>query len=105
MHIQVVTFQLQEMSDAEFRALCDELAPAFVDVPGLISKVWLADRASNTYGGVYTFRDAAACAAYVASELFGAVKGHPSFADVMSREFGVLEGPTVVTHGAAGARA
>ncbi|MGH3144571.1 MAG: GNAT family N-acetyltransferase, partial [Rubrobacter sp.] len=28
------------------------LAPAFADLPGLVSKTWLADEETNTYGGV-----------------------------------------------------
>ena len=43
MHIQVVNFHLNDLSDADFRGLCDEVAPAFAEVPGLISKVWLAN--------------------------------------------------------------
>jgi len=37
--------------------VCDGLASTFATMPGLISKVWLADPATNTYGGVYTWRD------------------------------------------------
>lgn len=50
MHIQVVHFQLSGIGEAEFRAQCDELAPAFAALTGLISKVWLADPAMGTYG-------------------------------------------------------
>ena len=57
MHIQVVNFHLSDLSDADFRARCDEIAPAFAEVPGLISKVWLANASTNTYGGVYTWED------------------------------------------------
>jgi hypothetical protein len=32
-----------------------------------------------------------------ASELFNAVKTHPDFAEVSSREFGVLDGPSRIT--------
>lgn len=55
MHIQIVNFNLKGVSEADYRALCDQLAPAFAVMPGLISKVWLADAATNTYGGVYTW--------------------------------------------------
>ena len=55
MHIQVVNFHLQDLSEADYRALCDEVAPAFAEVAGLISKVWLANPSTNTYGGVYTW--------------------------------------------------
>ncbi len=99
MHIQVVNFQLKDMGEGEFRALCDELAPAFGALPGLVSKVWLADAASGTYGGVYTWADEASYVAFTRSELFAAVASNPHFANVTSRDFGVLEAPTRVTRG------
>ena len=99
MHIQVVNFNLKNMSDGEFRKLCDELAPAFANMDGLISKVWLEDKASNTYGGVYTWRDRSAMEAYITSDFFKGVASSPNLANITSRDFGVLEGPTGVTHG------
>jgi quinol monooxygenase YgiN len=98
-HIQVVNFQLKELDDAGFRAACDHLAPAFAAVPGLLSKVWLASPETGTYGGVYTWRDRAAMDAYLGSDLFKGVLANPHFANIASRDFGVLEGPTAVTHG------
>ncbi len=105
MHVQIVNFQLDGMSEAEFRATSEHLAPAFAAVPGLISKTWLADPASNTYGGVYLWDGEAACRAYQESELFNAVKTHPHFANLISREFGVLDGPSRVTRAAGAALA
>ena len=53
MHIQILNFQLKDTTDAEYRALCDEHAPAFAEVDGLLAKEWLANSSTNTYGGVY----------------------------------------------------
>ena len=100
MHIQIVNFHLAGIGDEEFRAMSDQLAPAFAKVPGLISKTWLADAASNTYGGVYLWDTEASCINYKASELFNAVKSHPNFVEVSSREFGVLDGPSRITRAA-----
>ena len=101
MVIQVVNFNLKNMTDGEYRKWCDELAPTFGSMPGLISKVWLADPATNTYGGVYTWRDRSAYEAWVKSELFQAVGKHPNLTNITSRDFGVLEGPTRISHGLA----
>jgi hypothetical protein len=57
MHLLIVTFNLKGLSDAAYRQSCEEEAPTFAALPGLISKVWLADEPTNTYGGVYTFVD------------------------------------------------
>lgn len=99
MHVQVVNFQLKDMDEAAFRALCDELAPTFAAIPGMIAKIWLADAASGTYGGVYTWENRDAYEAFTRSELFQAVGANPNFANVTSRDFGVLDGPTRVTRG------
>jgi len=34
MHIQMVNFHLPGIGDEEFRAISDQLAPAFAEVPG-----------------------------------------------------------------------
>ena len=97
MHIQVVNFHLKDLSDADYRSACDGWAPAFAAVPGLVSKVWLADAATNTYGGVYTWVDRDAMVAFAASDLFQAVVTNPNLADITSRDFSTLEGPGVIT--------
>jgi len=102
MHIQIINFHLKGVSEADFRALCDEVAPAFAEVPGLISKVWLANRTTNTYGGVYTWATREAMEEYAKSDLFKAVATNPNLADITSIDFDVLEEPTSVTRGLVG---
>lgn len=101
MHVQVVNFHLKDMTDGEYAKLCDDFAPTIAAIPGLISKTWLADPASNTYGGVYTWRDRTAMEAYASSDLFRSVLSHPNLADINSTDFSVMYGPTAVTHGMA----
>lgn len=105
MHIQIVNFNLKGISEADYQALCDQLAPAFATMPGLIAKVWLADTATNTYGGVYTWENKAAMLAYMQSEIFNNVANHPNLTNITSKDFGILEGPTAATHGLAHAMA
>jgi heme-degrading monooxygenase HmoA len=102
MHIQIINFHLKGVTEADFRALCDEVAPAFAEVPGLISKVWLANRTTNTYGGVYTWATRDAMEEYAKSDLFKAVATNPNLADITSIDFDVLEEPTSVTRGLVG---
>jgi hypothetical protein len=97
MHIQIVNFNLKDLSDEDFRRACDGWAPAFGAVPGLVSKVWLANESTNTYGGVYTWVDRQAMEAYVRSDLFQAVATNPSFINIVSTDFGVLAGPGRIT--------
>jgi hypothetical protein len=105
MHIQVVNFHLSGLTEADYRAKCDEIAPAFGEVPGLISKVWLASRSTNTYGGVYTWASREAMEEFSRSELFGAVAANENLADITSVDFDVLEDPTSVTRGLTAVRA
>ena len=76
-HVQLVTFSLQGISEAELRAAFEAVAPEFAALPGLRSKVWLAERTSNTYGGIYTWQDRAAMQAYLYGELYAAVRDNP----------------------------
>ena len=99
MHIQVVNFHLRGLSVGNFRKLCDDLAPAFAGLPGLAAKIWLADPGANTFGGVYLWQDRKAMEDFAKTDLFRSVVSHPNLADLVSRDFEVMEGPTRVTRG------
>ena len=99
MIIQVVNFNLKDLSDADYRSACDGFAPELARVPGLVSKVWLADAASNTYGGVYTWVDRQSLEAFARSDFFAAFASNPSFANITSSVFDTLPGPSAVTRG------
>lgn len=97
MLIQIVQFNLKDMSDTDFRAACDGWAPVVAAMPGLHSKVWLADAEANTYGGIYTWEDAESMAAYTKTPFFKEFAASPSIVNITSHVFGVLDGPTRVT--------
>ncbi len=99
MHVQIVLFQLKDVSEEGYAALCNDLAPAFADVPGLISKVWLSDSSKGTFGGVYFWKDRDAMDAYTKTELFSSVVTHPNLANITSTDYAVMEAPTRVTRG------
>ena len=99
MQILIVNFNVDGLSEEDFESACDELAPAFAAVPGLVSKVWLAGRGEGTFGGVYTFESEKAVDDYLQSELFAGVGATPGLVNISVRRFGVLDGPTRVTRG------
>lgn len=105
MHIQIINFHLRGIDDQQYARTCDDLAPAFSAVPGLLSKVWLANPQSGTFGGIYTWENTAAMERYAQSDLFRAVATHPNLADITSSDFEVMEAPSRVTRGLAGALA
>ncbi len=101
MHIQIINFNLSGLSQDQYEQACEKtFAAAFARVEGLLSKVWLANAETNTFGGVYTWRDKQAMLAFQQTELFKAVATNPQFANLNSRDFAVLEGPTRTTRGA-----
>jgi heme-degrading monooxygenase HmoA len=99
MHIQIINFQLNGISEEEYSNLCDQLAPAVAQLPGLVSKVWLANSDTNTYGGVYTWRDRQAMENFTKTDLFKSVATHPGLANITSKDFSVMPGPTRITQG------
>jgi len=101
MHIQIITFSLEGIGEEAYRQQVEAVAPAFAGLPGLVSKTWLANEQTNTYGGVYVWEDRGAMEAYAQTELFKGMATAPYFKDLTVRGFDVLEGPTRTTHGLA----
>ena len=97
MHVQIITFQLADLTEEGYREACEGFTAAYAELPGLLAKIWLADPAANTYGGVYLFRDREAMEAYVASDLFATVAAFPHFANIRSTDFAVYEDLTRLT--------
>ena len=100
MHIQIVNFNLRDMSEEDYVNACDQIfAPAFTGVEGLLSKIWLRNSAENTYGGVYTWRNKQAMEAFQQTPLFQSALTNPALANLTSRDFSVLENATRLTRG------
>ena len=99
MHIQVITFKLDGIDDAAYQAHVEQSAPVFAAMPGLRSKIWLANQQANTYGGIYTWDDVAAMRAYQDGKIFQGLQANPHMIDVAVRDYPVLAEPTKVTRG------
>lgn len=97
MHTLIINFNLHELARDQYEAVCGELAPIFAGVPGLVSKNWLANGETNTYGGVYLFQDRQAMLDYKASEIFAQIGANPSLVNVTATDFETLAGPSKVT--------
>ena len=97
MHVLIINFRLSDMTEEGYRAAGAELAPTFARIPGLLAKFWLHDPATETYGGVYLFRDREATESYLASDLLASVAATPNFVDITSQDFSVYEDLTRVT--------
>jgi heme-degrading monooxygenase HmoA len=101
MHILIVNFNLEGIGEEEYRGVAESVAPAFADLPGLVSKTWLADAKTNTYGGVYLWRSREAMEAYKETDIYKGMQANPHFENFSVRDFEILEEPTRTTHGLA----
>ncbi len=99
MYVQIINFLLKDVSEEDYAGLCDNLAPSYAAVPGLVQKIWLANSQTRTYGGVYVWRDKQAMEDFAKTDLFNSVATHPNLDGVTSTDFDVLPGPTEVTNG------
>jgi quinol monooxygenase YgiN len=99
LHILVVNFNLKGMSEEDYRGLVEPIAPAFAGLPGLLSKTWLANAETNTYGGVYVWQDRGAMEAYKQTDIYKGMRANPSFENVTVTDFAVVENATRITRG------
>lgn len=98
-HALFVSYSLRASDPAQHAELCEQLAPAVAAVPGLLSKMWLANTETGRFGGFYLFASRAAFERYVASELFDTLMSAGSIHDVTTSEFSVAPIPTALTRG------
>jgi len=97
MHILIINFELHDLTHAAFEHIAQEAAPAFAEIPGLVSKHYLSNPDTNTYGGVYIFENEQAVRDYQSSDLYAGLGANEHFVNMQVRDFGVLECPSIVT--------
>jgi len=100
MQAQLITYHLSDISQAEYlKQMVEPDAPVLAKVPGLMSKVWLADEDKNAFGGFYLWENRAAMEAFMHSDLVKAVVSRPFVKDVSSVDFEVNENASRITRG------
>ena len=100
MHAQVITYQLNDISQAEYlKKMIEPDAPIIANVKGLISKVWLADVEKNTFGGFYLWENKTAMENFMHSDLVKAVVSRPFVKNVSSVDFEVNQNASLITRG------
>jgi heme-degrading monooxygenase HmoA len=102
MHVQIITFGLNGISEEDYGKMAEAVAPTIAVMPGLVSKAWLADPETNTYGGAYIWQDREAMKAYAETDIYKGMATNPHFEGVTVKDFAVLENPTHITLGLAG---
>ena len=100
MHAQLITYQLRDIAQADYlKQMVEPDAPVLASVPGLISKVWLADEAKNSFGGFYLWENKTAMDAFMQSDLVKAVVSRPFVRNVSSVDFEVNQRASSITRG------
>ena len=100
MQAQIITYQLNDISQADYlKKMVEPDAPILAKVNGLISKVWLADVAKNTFGGFYLWESKQAMEAFMHSDLVKAVVSRPFVTNVSSVDYPVNETASRITRG------
>jgi hypothetical protein len=88
----IVRFVLWSLVDsdtsvAELREyIRKEAAPAFADVPGVLFKAWIADEATERWGAIYLFADAAAAEQPLPSRARELIGKEPDIAETFDLE-------------------
>ena len=95
MYVQIIEFETRGITREEYEAFCQEAVPAIAQIPGVVSKLFLADAETSRRAGIYTFTDRARAEAYLSSELFQtAMARNPAIANVRTRGAELIEAPT-----------
>ena len=100
MHAQLITYQLQDISHADYlKQMVEPDAPILAQVKGLISKVWLTDEEKNTFGGFYLWESKTAMENFMHSDLVKAVVSRPYVKNVSSVNWQVNKNASLITRG------
>jgi hypothetical protein len=98
MPILQINFKLNVAPD-EYRKICESIAQAVADVPGLVWKVWLLNEQDGEAGGIHLFQDEQSLAAYLAGPIIHQIKSLPQLREISAKRFETIPEVTVVTRG------
>ena len=93
-----INYRRPDMPQAEWDArYTDDRARQFLQVPGLLWKIWLDGTDERRAGGVYMFADRASAEAYAAGPIVARLRDNPELSEVDVRIFGVRERMSGIT--------
>ena len=98
MPILQINFKLQ-VSPTEYQKICQSVAGAIADVPGLLWKVWLLNEKEREGGGIYLFQDEQSLTAYLSSPVIAQIKSLPQLREISAKIFETIPDITAVTRG------
>ena len=100
MQAQLITYQLKDISQAEYhKKMVEPDAPVVARIPGLISKIWLADEEKNAFGGFFLWENKTAMEDFMHSDVVKAIVSRPFVRNVSSVDFEVNQNASLITRG------
>src|SRR3954462_4788800 len=98
MHIVQINYRRPEMPKAEWEArYTDDRAKPFLEVPGLLWKIWLDGDAERLAGGIYLFADRASAEGDSRGAIVGRLRNNPDLSEVSVRVFAVRQRMSEIT--------
>ena len=98
MPILQINFKLNVAPD-EYRKICESIAQAVADVPGLVWKLWLLNEQEGEAGGIYLFQDAESLVGYLSSPIAAQIQSLPQLREMSVKRFDTITEVTAVTRG------
>jgi len=95
MYVQIVTYDLNGVTEQDYIDIAHQVASQFDAMGGLQAKVWLRNPDSDSFGAVYFWDDSEAQERFAASDLFEGT--YPGFANVVSEGYEVYDQLTRAT--------
>lgn len=99
MYILQVNFEYPSITPEKAAALNGPARGApFLDVPGLLWKIWLHTEGGPKVGGICCFDGRANAEASLAGPIVARMKANPEMANLTTQIYAVTDGPSRVTH-------
>jgi hypothetical protein len=96
MRIRIINFTLAISRD-DYIERATAVAPEFAQWPGLLSKWWIGDAESGTYGGVYLFATREDADRSRDTDMHRNIFENPALTNVTMHEYDLLDAPTALT--------
>jgi Putative mono-oxygenase ydhR len=104
MPILQINFKLDVPSE-EYHHMCQSVAQAIADLPGLRWKIWILNEQEKEAGGIYFFASEQALHDYLSGPIVARVKSHPGLRELSAKKFDVMDDVTAITRGPVSAMA
>ncbi len=87
MYVQIITFNLADMTEQQWREQAERNALKYAECPGLLAKLWMSNTETNTCGAVYLWKDKQSLDEHNHGALAERVRTHPNYRNQSITEY------------------